>query len=205
MSEDIYVVAIEGLSETRPLESLPPKILTAAARAINRTADRARTRAAQQIRDEVAFPASYLNPSQGRLAVSKKARADDLEGVISARTRPTMLARFATSGTPGKAGVTVEVAPGFAKFMKRAFLIRLPAGRNGDVETKSNLGIAIRLKPGEVIRNKRVMQQIKGNLYLLFGPSVDQVFKGVREDITPETSDFLANEFSRLLAVDLPA
>lgn len=205
MSDDIYVIAVEGLAETRPLESLPQNILTAAARAINRTTDRARTSAARQIREEVAFPASYLNPSQGRLVVSKKANAESLEGVISARTRATMLARFAGGGTPGKAGVTVEVAPGFAKYLKRAFLIRLPAGRGGDVETKSNLGVAIRLKEGEVIQNKRVMSRIKGNLYLLYGPSVDQVFKSVREDIGPETSDFLADEFSRLIKLDLPA
>ena len=205
MSDDIYVIAVEGLADTRPLESLPQKILTAAARAINRTATRTRTRAAEQIRDEVAFQASYLNPSQGRLVVSKKANAESLEGVISARTRPTMLARFAGGGTPGKAGVTVEVAPGFAKYLKRAFLIRLPAGRGGDVETKSNLGVAIRLKEGEVIQNKRVMSRIRGNLYLLYGPSVDQVFKFVREDIGPETSGFLADEFSRLIKLDLPA
>lgn len=200
---DDYVVAIEGFEATRPLDSLPAEIITAAVRAVNRTSDRARTAAARKILEQVAFPPSYLNPGQGRLVVSKKASSDNLEAIVSARTRPTMLARFVTSGTVGKAGVSVQVAPGFAKFMKRAFLIRLPAGRGGDTETKGNLGLAIRLRPGETIHNKRVVRQIKGNLYLLYGVSVDQAFSSVREDIGPDTEDFLAKEFTRLMDLDL--
>lgn len=196
---DTFVVAIDGLEATRPLESLEPRMLKAAVQAINRAADRTRTRAAREIREQVAFPASYLNPAQGRLVVAGRASEGKLEALISARTRPTMLARFVSSGSVGQAGVSVQVAPGFAKFMKKAFLIRLPAGRNGDVETKSNLGLAIRLKPGEVIRNKKVMRRIGKGLYILYGPSVSQVFSTVREEISPETADFLANEFSRLL------
>lgn len=194
----VYVVAIDGLG-TRPLDELPAQVLTAASRAINRTTDAARTLAARTIRQQVNFPASYLNPSDQRLFVADRATAQKLQAKISARTRPTMLARFASSSTPNKQGVTVEVAPGFAKFMRRAFLIRLPAGRGGDVDTKSNLGLAIRLKPGEVIHNKHVMARLKGNLYLLYGPSVSQVFQSVRDDISPEVSDRLATEFARLM------
>lgn len=203
MTEPVYVVALEGVAETRPFDSLPPSILRAASQAINRTADRTRTSAAREILKQVAFPPSYLNPSQGRLAVTKKASTDDLEARITARARPTMLARFAVGGSPGSGnGVRVQVAPGFSKFMKRAFLITLPAGRGG-TDTKGNLGVAIRLRPGEVIHNKKVMQRLRGNLYLLFGPSVDQVFTTVREDVSPEAQDFLATEFSRLLELDL--
>lgn len=201
MSEPVYVVALDGVAETRPLESLSQATLRNASRAINRTADRTRTRAADKIKEQVNFPPSYLNPSQGRLVVKKKASPDDLEAVISARTRPTMLARFA-SGTPGQNGVTVQVAPGFSRLMQKAFLITLPAGR-GNTDTKGNLGVAIRLRPGEVIRNKKVMQRVRGNLYLLFGPSIDQVFQTVRDDVSPEAMDYLATEFSRLLELDL--
>lgn len=206
-ANDSFVVAIDGMEATRSLESLNGSVLKAAVRALNRAAERTRTQASRQIREQVAFPASYLNPSQGRLTVSAQAREDNLEAVISARVRPTMLARFASGGTVGKAGVSVQVAPGFAKFMKRAFLIRLPAGRTGGsdgVETKSNLGLAIRLKPGEVIQNKKVMQRIgkKGNLYILYGPSVSQVFQSVREDVSPDAAEFLATEFARLLELD---
>jgi len=199
---DTYVVALEGVADTRPLDSLPKQLLTAAVRAVNRTADRARTAAAREIRKQVALPPSYLSPSGGRLTVTKKANSNDLEAVITGRQRATSLATF-TQGTktPGKAGVSVTVAPGFARFMRKAFLIRLRAG-TADLDTKNNLGLAIRLKPGETIQNKRQMVRLKGNLYLLYGPSVDSVFKGVRDDIGPDTSDFLATEFARLLEID---
>jgi hypothetical protein len=205
---DDYIIAIEGLSESRPLESLPKTIIQAAQRAVNRTADRTTTAARRGVREQINFAAQYLSGTDSsgrqRLGVSKRASADSLEAVITGRHRPTSLARFIT-GNPsiGKAGVTVSVAPGFARFMKRAFVIRLPAGRSGDVEPKSNLGLAIRLKPNEVIHNKRVMARISGNLYLLYGPSVDQAFASVREDIVPAAEQFLGTEFIRLMGLDL--
>ena len=199
---DTYVVAIEGLSDSRPLAALPKKLITAAVRAVNKTADRARTASAREILKQVALPPSYLQPGGGRLTVTKKARADDLEAVVTGRQRPTSLARFSSGGQPGGAGVSVTVAPGFARFMRRAFLIRLRAGA-ADLDTKSNLGLALRLRPGERVENKRVMIPLKGNLYLLFGPSVDQLFATVREDIGPDTQDFLGAEFARLMELDI--
>lgn len=204
LGEDTFVIALDGMAATRSLENLPAHILRAAGQAINKTADRTRTASAKSIREQVAFPASYLNPGEGRLVVSSRASADNLEAVIGARTRATSLARFVTSGSVGKMGVTVQVAPGFAKYMKRAFLIRLPAGRSGEIETKSNLGLAIRLKPGETLTGRRTAVQKKGNLYFLYGPSVSQVFNTVREDVSPDAADYLATEFSRLLDLDLP-
>lgn len=207
MNSENYVVAIEGLADTRPLESLPRTILLAAQRAVNRTADRTATAARGDIREQVNFAARYLTGTDSsgrqRLGVSKRASADHLEAVITGRQRPTSLARF-VSGTPkpGRVGVSVAVAPGFARLMKRAFVIRLPAGR-GDIETKSNLGLAIRLRPDEVIHNKRVMVPLKGNLYLLYGPSVDQVFASVRADVAPDAERFLGDEFVRLMGLDL--
>ncbi|MBB5985930.1 hypothetical protein [Sphingobium lignivorans] len=200
MSE-AYVIAIEGFASDRPFETLPAAIKTAARRAVNRTADRARTDAARRMLQQVKLPPSYLQPSQGRLTVSKRASGDDMEAIVTGRQRPTSLARFARGNAPSKTGVSVEVAPGFARFMRRAFLIRLRAG-SADLDTKSNLGLAIRLKPGERIESKRQMIRMKGNLYLLYGPSVDQLFNTIREDIAPDTQDFLSAEFLRLVELD---
>ena len=206
MFNDDYIVAIEGL-EDRPLETLPKQILLAAQRAVNRTAERTSTASRRLIREQVNFPAQYLTGTDSsgrqRLGITKRASGTDLEAVITGRQRATSLARFITGNpTPGKAGVNVSVSTGLARFMKRAFVIRLPAGQ-ANIETKSNLGLAIRLKPGEVIHNKRVMAQLKGNLYLLYGPSVDQVFNTVREDVVPDAQAFLGEEFSRLMGLDL--
>lgn len=207
MSGDNYIVVLEGLSATRALEDLPRNMILSAMRAVNKTADRASTASRRLVREQINFPAQYLtgtdSSGQPRLGVSRRATSDSLEAVVTGRHRPTSLARFATgSPSAGKAGVSVQVAPGFARYMKRAFVIRLPAGA-GNVETKGNMGLAIRLKPGEVIHNKRVMARLKGNLYLLYGVSVDQAFASIREDVAPDAQDFLGAEFSRLLGLDI--
>lgn len=199
-----YVVAVEGLSALRALEDIPQSVKRAALQAINRTTERTRTAAARKMREEVNFPARYLSGQDGRLAITEKATADKLESRITGRFRATSLARFSRGGSVGSnKGVRVEVAPGFAKLMRRAFLIRLRAG-NADLDTRSNLGVAIRLREGETIQNKRVMVPLKkgSNVYLLYGPSVDQVFRTVSGDVAPDALDFLETEFTRLMELD---
>jgi hypothetical protein len=196
-----YVVAVEGLSAMRGLDSIPKDVTLAAMRAVNKATDRARTSSSKLMREQVDFPARYLSGQDGRLEITQRATEGNLEAAITGRFRPTSLARFARSGTPGKNGVRVEVAPGFAKLMRRAFLIRLRAG-TADLDTKSNLGLAIRLKPGETIQNKKKAVQLKNGLVLLYGPSVDQVFRTVASDVAPETADFLEAEFLRLMELD---
>lgn len=197
---DAYVIAVDGISALRSLDDIPAEIRRAAMQAVNRTVTRTRTASAREMRRQVNFPARYLSGEDGRLAITKKATDADLEGVITGRFRPTSLARFARTKTVRKAGVSVEVAPGFARFMKRAFLIRLRSG-SAALDTQSNLGLAIRLRPGEAIQNKRKMIQVQGNLYLLYGPSVSQVFAGVADDEVAEAGDFLEQEFLRLMEI----
>lgn len=196
---DTYVVAVDGLSALRTLESIPVEVKRAALQAVNKTAARTRTSSAKSMRDQVNFPASYLSPSGGRLTITQYATQQLIEAEITGRFRPTSLARFVTRGAVGsRNGVRVEVAPGFAKFMRRAFLIRLRAG-TADLDTKSNLGLAIRLRPGETINNKKNMVQMQGNLALLYGPSISQVFAGVANDEAPGAAEYLEQEFLRLM------
>jgi hypothetical protein len=98
------------------------------------------------------------------------------------------------------------VHPGRARFMKRAFLIKLRAGTDS-IETRFNQGLAIRLKPGETLQNKKNVVQLKNGLYVLYGPSVSQVFldnegDGVAKDIEPSVLDELEDQFLRLLEVN---
>lgn len=202
MSE--FAVFAEGLTELKDLKDIPRDIKLAAVRAINRVARDSRVGFARKIRSQVALPASYVSPGQKRLYVSKQAQRGSLEARITARGRPTSLARF-TKGTarPGKAGVFVEVQPGRAKFMRRAFLMKLPQG-SALTDTKFNLGLAIRLRPGERLENKTTARRVSKGLYLLYGPSVDQVFRandgsGVANDSVPEIESKLSVEFLRLL------
>jgi len=199
-----FAVMVEGVESLREIRDLGPRIKTAAAQAINKVARDQRAEAARRITDQVNLPKSYVSPAGGRLVVSQQAQKESLEARITARGRPTSLARF-SRGTPGKAGVTVEVKPGQTSFMRRAFLIRLPQGSTL-TDSRFNLGLAIRLRPGERLQNKVRQVKLDKGLYLLYGPSVQQVFlnnegKGVAADLADPTADYLEAEFTRLLAL----
>lgn len=203
MSEE-FAIVVEGLESIKELEDLGGKVRYRAAQAINKAARDGRSMIAVDIRDEINVPADYLNPSQGRLIVSQQATADSLEARIRARSKPTSLARFVV-GNPqvGKEGVTVQVNKRPIS-LKRAFLIKLRSGAGYDSGTQFNRGLAIRLRPGDTIRNKRHLVKLKGNLYLLYGPSVQQVFlnnegTGVAADDADPIASKMETEFLRLM------
>jgi hypothetical protein len=165
--------------------------------AINETIDWARARAARDMRGQVAFPASYLGPAGGRLTITKKASDDDLAAIVTGRHRATSLARFATNARVGvRGGARVQVEPGLARFLPKAFFIPL---RSGNTDTKNNVGLAIRLPDGKVPSRAYKPQRLGRGLWLLYGPSVDQVFDDVAEDISPEAAERLGDEYLRQL------
>lgn len=189
---DNYVLVVEGLSSLEDIENLDESILRNARNAINKAIDRARTSSAKDIRQGLNFPAKYLND---RLTVSRRASGTRLEAMISGRDRPTSLARFVSnrSQKPGKAGVNVQVSSSAAKRMSQAFLIKLRSG---------NLGLAIRLKPGATLTGSRAAKKFSSrdaNLYLLYGPSVDQAFATVLPDQEEQSAEYLEREFLRLM------
>lgn len=206
---DSYVVLVEGLESFGDIAKMEARVLTAASRAINETARRTRTQAARKIQSQVDFPSRYLsNSKDGRLAIFKYAKGEDLEAIIRGRERPTSLARFAKGSTTTKAvrsakGVKIGIKPGTSKLMQGAFLMRLRAG-NQVTDTQYNLGLAIRTKDGNPPRNAYKPKQVgSSNLWLLYGPSVNQVFRTVSADVSPDALNFLEREINRLLDLDL--
>lgn len=194
---DVYAVAIEGLSALQDFEKLPDEVIKAARLAVNATARRGQAVAARSMERQVHFPRGYLTGKEGRLSISKFAEGNDLEARVKGRDRPTSLARFVrgplvTSGKNRTRGVTVEVKPGIARRMDGAFAIRLNNG---------NTGLALRTKDGK--RPSAGAKLIGPNLYLLYGPSVDQVFVDTRNQVRPELEDYMEREFSRLLELNL--
>lgn len=176
-------------------ERMPGVADHAAQLAINDTArGTAMQLARQQMMEEINFTPAYLKE---RLSIEKYAKRNDLEAIISGRDRPTSLARFATNGRAGQRGnIRVEVEKGSTKVLKKAFILNLKSG---------NLGLAIRLAPGEKMMNKNLPVDVNystlGNgVVLLYGPSVDQVFRGVASDIQPEVADAAVTEFFRQFA-----
>lgn len=193
MSES-YAVYITGLSDKDELGTLSDDIATAARRAVKRATERVRTEANRRMREQISWSARYLD---GKLEIDTT-REDGLEGRIDVSFRPTSLARFVKgSKTPWRAGVRLHV--GAASFTKsnRMFIVPLKRGTGDITEENRNLGLAIRLKPGETITGKYKTKEISRGLYLLYGPSPAQVFFTVAEDILPSAQVWVDDEFQR--------
>lgn len=183
----------------------PDMVLTAARQALNRIADRGRTKADRLVRSQVAFPARYLGPSAKRLWVQTRASNASLQATIRGQGRPTSLARFSkekplTGGARHKDGrVAVTVHPGQTKYVQRAFLIEL---RN------SNIGLAVRTNGGPPPGAYKP-KELAPNLWLLYGPSVDQTLLdaqqagGIYTEISGELLDEFDAEFQRLIDKEL--
>lgn len=177
-----------------------PDVATEALRmSINTVAERSGMKLLREkIEEQVDFPPGYLRARGIRLA--RKAYNSNMEAVIAARERPTSLARFARSGAATgnrRGGVTVRVQPGSTRTMPTAFLMRLRAGQ-ALTDENFNLGLAIRLKPGERVLNKKVNTvQLGRGLQMLYGPSVAQVFDDVAEEQTEPVLDLVETEFFR--------
>ena len=195
------VTAVNILDIEDYLGSRPAVARKAASLAINdTTARKAVPTFRKSMQEQVAFPSNYLDNE--RFGQTKKATPDDLEAVVTARFRPTSLARFAQGSVEGArrtGGVSVKVnRGGGAKRIKGAFFVNLRKGR--DTADGFNLGLAIRLKPGDRIRGRKrgnAGVQLAPDLYLLYGPSVDQVFREVSVADSPRVADDLLTEFTR--------
>jgi hypothetical protein len=199
-------IVADALAEKVTFFQLAPEASRTAARiALNDVASRGGMKLFRDaIARQVNFPSGYVSQDSKRLYVSRRAFNDDLEVRLAARQRPTSLARFATGsvqvrgGPRIKAPPFVRVKPGGGRTMKGAFLIRLRAG-SASVDEKYNVGLAIRLKPGERIRNKRVQSsvQLGHNLYLLYGPSVDQILLDVADEVEAPFLQQVSDQFTR--------
>lgn len=200
-----WTVVVEGGAAGFLSDISPEKLKRAQMLAVNKTARDGRAMFARDVRDQVNLPASYVSANNKRLFIAQQASPFRTEAIIRAGGRPTSLARYARNPTSSKRGqgAVVEVAPGRARFMRRAFFLRLPQGSTL-TNTQFNLGLAIRLRPGERIENKHSAVRMASGLYLLYGPSVDQIFRsasgdGLATDRAPMLAERLEREILRLL------
>jgi hypothetical protein len=196
-------IRTEGIRDFQRYLDAAPDIATKSARIALNSVVRGlvKTTAPQAMRRQVAFPTGYLEES-GRLTIDRPATNSDLQTSILGRDRPTSLARFAEGlNAPGQKQtrtVKITVRPGSSQPMERAFAVRLNAG--ADNVDNYNIGLAIRLKPGEVLYHRHLgndVPEIFPNVFLLYGPSVDQVFTEVAGEITPDAVEAIETEFFR--------
>lgn len=189
----------------------PVTVERAVMRALNRTATHTRTRLARIIREQVNLPASYLGPSGGRLIVSEKAKPSKLEVRISGRDRPTSLARFSPDRGKAAKGKQVHSPRVAVKTGSAARPVRGVAFSRLIALNSGNTGLAVRTADGSKPAGAFRPTRMRNGLWLLYGPSVDQVLVGARAnaeggafgDVEEEMMNFLEAEFLRLLKVDI--
>jgi hypothetical protein len=155
------------------------------------------------VANQINLPPDYIDQ---RLTFDKFSTPSDLTASIVGRQRPTSLARFATGGAVGaKGGVSVRVQKnGGGSRLPGAFLVRLNKGP-GISDDNYNLGLAVRLKPGQTTigtkKDTSQMVHLAANVVLLYGPSIDQVLNNSVVDAeTPEVTSAVATEFYRQFA-----
>lgn len=189
-------ILANGLREfARFVDSIPKAANEAAFFAVTDTTRDAMPVIRKEMSRQINFPNGYLNTE--RLGVRRKPTRTTLEAVISGRDRPTSLARFAEGATVANSRgrpVFVRVKAGRQVKLQRAFLLDL---KNG------NQGLAIRLPAGQApdAAYKPVQLTRFGgkpqDVWLLYGPSVDQVLKGVIPDVSPQIQDMLSRNWLR--------
>lgn len=203
MKLDVEYSAISDLENY--VAAMPDAALTAARIALNDVAEgEGLALYKRAIEQDVNFPPGYVNDK--RFGVTNKAKKNDLAVTITARFRATSLARFAEGASFGrqKTGVRVQVERGKSVTLRKAFLVKLKAG-NTAIRDNYNVGLAIRLKPGETLHNTRgaFAVALDKGLYLLYGPSIDQVFREAGPAETPEVLKRVDVEFNRQFFVQM--
>jgi len=181
-------IETKGLDKAQALFRTAPEVAQRATElAVLDTSSFARRLSSTEIREEVNFKAGYLN--EERLSVTKKANGFESEAVIRGRNRATSLAQFASTPVSfgrKKRGIRVKVARNGGDTLKNAFFVPL---RNG------NTGLAVRTKDGRP-PSRGAVPIFKG-AFLLYAPSVGQVFYDVASQVVDRVSDKLVNEFTR--------
>lgn len=181
-----------GLDEAKAsFSELPANLRAALIRSINNVVPNAHALAVERITEQVALTKGYV---KSRLYISQRANNTDPMAVISGRRRATQLRRyggtqlFTSAKLPGKrrlAGTSVRVKTGSGqKVLNHAWIIKLKYGES-DAKQGLTMGIAQRTGSG------------RDDYRILYGPSVDQVFNGVKDEIRPDVEQMLADEWLR--------
>ncbi len=170
--------------------------------AINSTLKRSKPKAVRAVRAQVALPRAYVDERmreipatkdrlEGRLGTPKRglllSRFDFTERVLTRRRKRTRKGRGKKGDSyKARAGIRVKVkATGGKKLRLGAFLIRLRRGK----ELGADVGIAIRKRGAKG----------RGNYKVRYGPSLSQVYSGVKDDLAPAAKQEFQRTFRYLL------
>lgn len=188
-----FAIKLDGFDDAlkRYGPQFEAQLLEAARIAINDTARWALKHVRDDMYGRVNFPAGYLE-KEDRMKISRFASNTSLEAEIYSRAQPTSLARFAVDAG-NRQGIMVNVKRGaMPKRIRKGFIFGL---KSGDVR-KGNTGLVIRSegKPSGAYKPKPMGDKWP-NLWLVYGPSVYQVFRMSMDRYGPEISRELGERF----------
>lgn len=212
-----FVVSIEGLDALQDyIAELPAQTQKAADLATIDATRFAFRESSKAIRSQVRLSPEYIgNAERGgnRLTIKYDQQGDVRIGVVEGVKRAVSLSRFLTSGpvfggkTParirvkpnGRTTTTIKVTGG-DRSEAPMFAVRLSRGKSL-TEDSFNVGLAVRLRPGEqAVARKEDLTPLSPNVYLLYGPSVNQVFYDVAPAISDSVAGNLQDSFLRQFA-----
>lgn len=189
-------ISSAGIQGLATFVARTPEVAAEAAKlAVGDAAEWGRNLSKREMVSAVNLPADAL--AGRRFRISQRPTTANPEAVISADNNPLGLSRFVVGAkAPGTAHPQVRIKVGgatrsFSSPESRgtySFLIPTPGGANG-------VGLAIRTKGP--LKNSSAARKIGRDLYLLSGPSVNQMFGQLMPTLVPRIEAKLQTEFAR--------
>ena len=189
-------ISSAGIQGLATFVARTPEVAAEAAKlAVGDAAEWGRNLSKREMVSAVNLPADAL--AGRRFRISQRPTTANPEAVISADNNPLGLSRFVVSQKArGAAHPKVRILVGGATKSfsdpdikgSYSFLIPTPGGADG-------VGLALRTKAP--LRNSRAARKIGRDLYLLSGPSVNQMFGQLMPTIVPRVEAKLQTEFAR--------
>lgn len=193
---------LRALAEVAEAFEAAPQVAEQAARlAMNDAARWGRTQGSKAIRRQVNLTARYVNDN---LRVTKFAQGTDLEVRIGANPRAVLMTRYGARmrtepATSDPRWLKGDPARGIPRGQKAAGARGIKVKRGGSVKTLYYVFWVRLLGTGRWEPAERTGPG-RSDYRVLHSTSVDQVWRDVREDITPEIMQRAAAEFTRQFA-----
>lgn len=189
----------QGIRQLKELEKAAGKaerkIEIALVRAVNLGARKGRTESSKAIRSEIAFKAAYVNE---RLKVTKKANRFDKSATITGRDRSTQLIRFSTPKSIEK----LRDRKGKTKKQIARMRARVRVKKGGALKKVKYFWVPLRNgNEGIAYRVGGKFATGSDKFKVVYGPSVDQAFSNVFDDVEPVIYRTIDEELGRQFKV----
>ncbi len=186
----MIVVSSTGIRGLEDAIRRQPEIARKAAQfAVNDAIEWSRVHIKAGILKQVDVPADSIPPA--RFGITRRAKPGALEATLSASNQGLGLIRFVTSPRVARAkSPTVRIKPGGAEVkLDRAFLIPTP-------KAPGSFALAVRAPGG--LSKSRAARRIPGSdVYILSGPSPNQLLANIAPTLLPEIELRLQREYAR--------